>query len=123
MMRALWCGTIPGEPASKANKRRVFRMGTRMIFAKSAKALAYTESAVASLVGLKPPAPIECDVIMDCFVWYASRRPDLDESLVMDVLQKAGIIKNDRQIKEKHVYWRLDKENPRSLVTLSSMPA
>ena len=35
---------------------------------------------------------------------YASRRPDLDESLILDLLQ-GHVYENDRQVKEKHIFW------------------
>jgi Holliday junction resolvase RusA-like endonuclease len=51
-------------------------------------------------------------------IYYASRRPDLDESLILDLMQ--GIIyENDRSVKEKHIFWGLDKENPRAEITVS----
>lgn len=63
-------------------------------------------------------------------IWYASRRPDLDESLILDLLQvdekkykdKKGVILNDRQVREKHIYWRLDPENPRCEIRLVENP-
>ena len=57
---------------------------------------------------------------MTSTIYYASRRPDLDESLIMDGLQKAGILKNDRQIKEKHIYNRIDKVRPRAEIEIHS---
>jgi hypothetical protein len=32
--------------------------------------------------------------------------------LILDLLQGVAY-ENDRQVKEKHIYWGLDKENPR----------
>lgn len=57
--------------------------------------------------------PMSSDVALEATIYYASRRPDLDESLLMDILQKAGVYTNDRLIKEKHIFWGLDKDNPR----------
>jgi Holliday junction resolvase RusA-like endonuclease len=64
---------------------------------------------------------IEDDVLLWCKIWYASRRPDLDESLIMDLLQGRAI-KNDRQIKAKVVLHALDKENPRAEIRLAKIP-
>ena len=111
-----WHGTVLGEPASKANSRQLkwnFK-AKRNFLVKSDKAIAYRVSA---LEQIKPPAtPILGDVSLTAKIFYASRRPDLDESLIMDILQEAGVIKNDRQIKIKHIYWGLDKANPRSIL-------
>ena len=65
---------------------------------------------------------IDGDICFKAHIFYASKRPDLDESVVMDVLQakikngnviRRGVYVNDRQIKEKHVFWGLDRQNPR----------
>ena len=52
-------------------------------------------------------------------IYYASRRPDLDESLILDLMQ--GIIyENDRSVKEKHIFWGgVDKEDPRAEIVVS----
>lgn len=56
---------------------------------------------------------IDDDVSITCTIYYPTRRNDLDPSLFFDCLQKAEVIKNDRQLKEQHLYHGLDKENPR----------
>jgi Holliday junction resolvase RusA-like endonuclease len=53
-------------------------------------------------------------------IWYASRRPDLDESLILDLMQER-IYLNDRAVKERHAYWHLDKENPRSEIVVEQL--
>ena len=47
-----------------------------------------------------------------------SRRPDLDESVILDCLE-GKVYKNDRQVKAKHIFWGLDKENPRAEIEVS----
>jgi Holliday junction resolvase RusA-like endonuclease len=108
--------TIYGEPASKANSRRVVRIGNRVASIKSEKALNY-----ASMFKRQIPdgiVPIEGDVSVSMTIYYASRRPDLDESLILDLLQDAAYL-NDRQVKEKHIFWGLDKENPRTIIEVT----
>tara|TARA_R110000868_G_scaffold35215_1_gene126516 strand:+ start:749 stop:1051 length:303 start_codon:yes stop_codon:yes gene_type:complete len=63
---------------------------------------------------------IEGDVVAHIEIHYASRRADLDESIILDEMQ-GRIYKNDRQVKEKHVYWRLDRDNPRSNIRIEVM--
>jgi len=53
------------------------------------------------------------DVCVEMTIYYASRRPDLDESVILDCLQ-GFVYKNDRQVKKKIIYWGLDRENPRT---------
>jgi len=102
---------IYGQPCSKANSRRLVKFGNKPAFIKSAKALEYEKN-------FKSQCPVRDnlfteDVVVTITIYYESRRPDLDESVILDCMQDF-IYKNDRQVKEKHIYWGLDKENPRS---------
>lgn len=120
----IWVGSqalvqiILGEPASKANSRKMVLIGGKPRLIKSAKALAYVEAFKRQAKPLQPL--ISQDVRVTMFIFYASRRPDLDESLILDLLQ--GVIYvNDRQVKEKHIFWGLDKENPRAEIIVETM--
>ena len=110
---------IFGEPASKANSRRVVRMGNTSRLIKSQKALNYSDAFKQQCKHLDPLMSGDLKVTMHIF--YASRRPDLDESLILDLMQ--GLIyENDRQVKERHTYWGLDKENPRAEIIVEQIP-
>lgn len=101
---------VRGEPASKANQRRLVLRGNKPMFIKSSKALSYAES-----FGLqvRPLADLlEGQLRVDMWIYYATQRPDLDESLILDLLQ-GKVYVNDRQVRERHVYHYIDKENPR----------
>lgn len=106
--------TIYGEPASKANSRR----WTGKFFIKSEKALRYGKSFVEQCPQLDPL--MDGDLRVTIRIWYASRRPDLDASLIFDLMQ-GKIYENDRAVKEQHLYWALDKENPRADITVEKM--
>ena len=108
---------IFGEPASKANSRKMVYVRGKPMFIKSAKALAYAKAFKQQCASSEV---FECDVAVTIRIWYASRRPDLDESLILDLLQEVAY-KNDRQVKEKHIYWGLDKENPRCEIEVSEI--
>lgn len=121
----IWNGTqalvqvFYGEPASKANSRRVVRIGNQSRLIKSAKALTYAEMFKEQA---RPVSPLVTqDVRVTMFIYYASRRPDLDESLILDLLQGVFYV-NDRQVKEKHIYWGLDKDNPRAEIIVDVLP-
>jgi hypothetical protein len=85
------------------------------MFIKSKKALAY-EKAFANQCPMRE-CLIEDDVAVTIRIYYASRRPDLDESLILDCMQDR-VYKNDRQVKRKHIFWALDKENPRAEISV-----
>lgn len=103
--------TVHGEPASKANSRR----WTGKFFIKSEKALKYSKTFKEQCPVLDPL--ILGDLKITVKIYYASRRPDLDPSLIFDLMQDC-IYLNDRQLKEQHIYWGLDKDNPRAEITV-----
>lgn len=109
--------TVEGEPASKANSRKIVKhAGTgRPMVIKSKKARDYEEAFRWQVRALD--VLIEDDVSVTATIYYRTRRPDLDESVILDCMQ--GLIyKNDRQVKEKHIYHALDKERPRAEITV-----
>lgn len=124
---------VYGEPASKANQRRLVKnkkTGKNM-FIKSSKALSYEQDFALQCPQLDPP--ISEDVKVTMTIFYASRRPDLDESVILDCMQakkekvphtkltkitRNNIYLNDRQVKHKDVRWGLDRENPRAEIKI-----
>jgi Holliday junction resolvase RusA-like endonuclease len=111
---------IFGEPASKANSRRVVKIGNVSRLIKSSKALNYSEVFKQQC---RPLASLMTgDLRVTMRIFYASRRPDLDESLILDLMQDL-IYVNDRQVKEKHVYWGLDPERPRTELMVECIPS
>jgi Holliday junction resolvase RusA-like endonuclease len=105
---------IFGEPASKANSRKLVTLGGRPAFIKSQKARDYvTEFQRQCHQQVK--VMTDKDVRVELMIHYASRRPDLDESVILDAMQ--GIVYvNDRQVKQRFAYWGLDKDLPRSVI-------
>jgi hypothetical protein len=110
---------IFGEPASKANSRRVVRFGGMSRLIKSKKALSYSDVFLQQCPVL--PTLMTSDLRITLHIFYASRRPDLDESLILDLLQ-GRVYANDRQVKERHCYWGLDAENPRTEMIIEQIP-
>lgn len=108
---------VLGEPASKANSRKMVYVRGKPMFIKSKKALDYAAAFKQQVRGVKM---FTGDVKIFIRIWYASRRPDLDESLILDLLQGVAY-ENDRQVKEKHIYWGLDKENPRCEIRVEAI--
>lgn len=109
---------IFGEPASKANSRRVVRFGSMSRLIKSQKALNYSDAFRQQC--RKLDVLMTGDLRVTLHIYYASRRPDLDESLILDLMQ--GLVyENDRQVKERHAYWGLDPENPRAEILIEKI--
>jgi Holliday junction resolvase RusA-like endonuclease len=124
---------IIGQPYSKSNSRKVVTIGGKPSLIKSKEALAYERDALRQI----PPGcrqQLEGPVCISLKIYYASERPDLDESLILDILQdrykgkrdqrvltQKGVYRNDRQVREKHVYHFIDKKNPRTEVEIIPM--
>ena len=122
--------TILGQPYSKANSRKIVTLAGRPAVIKSAEGRAYERDALRQI----PPAArrrLEGDVAVRMRLYYRTALPDLDESLLLDILQdrykgsgdqrqlvQKGVYRNDRQVREKHVYWSIDKTNPRAEVEI-----
>jgi Holliday junction resolvase RusA-like endonuclease len=131
--------TIFGEPASKANSREIVTIAGRPSVIKSKKARAYEDNALRQI----PPAArvqLKGPVSVTIRVFYATERPDLDESVILDVLQdrfksvqvgaekqrhlvQKGVYCNDRQVREKHIYHAIDRLNPRAIIEVRSLQA
>lgn len=128
--------TILGEPASKANSRKLVTIGKRPAFIKSDKAREYEHDA---LLQIPPHAKVMLDVpvAVTIRIFYATERPDLDESVILDVLQakyvrddrpgakrtlvRRGVYINDRQVREKHIYHAIDRAQPRAEIVVRPM--
>ena len=100
------------------NSRRIVTTGrgrfarTRVI--KSAKALRWVEAAERDLAASpRPTRLLKGRLRLTAWIYYRTERPDLDESLVLDVLQ-GWVMKNDRQVREKHIFHRIDRHQPRA---------
>lgn len=134
--------TILGQACSKANSRRIVTIGERPSVIKSKEAIAFERDALRQIPP-KAKQRLEGPVRVTLRMFYASDRPDLDESIVLDVLQdrygkrdgpelgekgtrvllQAGVYRNDRQVREKHVYHAIDKRNPRVEIEVEPMQA
>ena len=110
---------IFGEPASKANSRMIVRFGNRPASIKSAKARAYEHQARLQLLEHKL-TPVEGPVRVTMRIYYRTQRPDLDPSVVLDVLQGHAYA-NDRQVREMHLYHDIDKESPRAVIRVEAL--
>lgn len=117
---------LHGEPASKGNSRQIVIVRGKPMLIKSPKAREYARAALlqiprAARVNFSVPVRVTMRI------WYGSERPDLDESLILDVLQaefagegknrrvvRDGVYLNDRLVRERHIYHGIDRANPRA---------
>lgn len=122
--------TILGQPVSKANRAQVIVVGGHASIVKSKEAKRYHIDAVRQ-IPVSARKRMEGPVAVTMTLHYASERPDLDESIVLDALQdqfkgngearvltQAGVYRNDRQVREKHVFHRIDARNPRAEIEI-----
>lgn len=105
-----WSRTILGEPASKANSRKIVTINGKLRSIRSDKARSYADDFAKQCPVLDPL--FEGDVIVELRIYYGSRRPDLDESIILDCLQ-GRVYRNDRQVRAKVIYGEVDPVSPR----------
>jgi Holliday junction resolvase RusA-like endonuclease len=108
--------TIHGQPPRKSNSRRIVtnrRTGKPMLI-KSSGALNWTQAA-----NLQIPAAARQSVgspsqplAVTFWVRYQTRRPDLSVELILDLLEHAHVISNDRYVFEYHAYKEISPSNP-----------
>lgn len=111
---------IPAQPRSKANSRRIVgyrtkkgKWGVRSI--KSQKALDFVDVAKSCNLLYGYGSPYTEDVAVYALLAYESRRSDVDESLVLDVLQGVAY-ENDRSVRRKYIVGTIDKNRPRATI-------
>lgn len=120
-------GIVLGNLVSKANSRQAVPRRTKtgksfVGFIKSRSALDFEESALMQLKSVLRHQPtLTGSLQLRADVYYSSRRPDLDISLFMDILQKAGAYENDRQVDELILKKFIDPENPRVIFWVSQV--
>jgi Holliday junction resolvase RusA-like endonuclease len=106
--------TIRGQPPRKSNSRRIVynKQTGKPRLIKSDKALQWVEDAMKQIPAQArqgigdPKHPVRATF----HVTYKTRRSDLSVELVLDMLQQAGVIADDRYVFEVHAYKWIDKE-------------
>jgi len=110
--------TIPGQPGRKSNSRQIVinqKTGKPMVI-KSKSSIAYAEY---FLINVPAEArqnwgSLEDHLAIRLVIYYASMRPDVSDELIKDLLEKSGVVKNDRYIRAGLVFGLIDKEKPRT---------
>jgi len=116
--------TVEGQPPRKSNQRQLVRRGrgakARPMIIKSKEARAYVKKfeETISEIDQQQYGNLDDHLRVDIIIWYTSRRPDLSVELILDCLEKAKVIKNDRYVREVHSYGFVDKKNPRVKIRL-----
>lgn len=92
--------TIYGRPISKKNSKRVFTKNFRIVVLPSEAYMAFEESVLSQLkdctVKFEGPVHIDYD-----FAFKGKMETDIDNAIsgINDILEKSGIIDNDKNIK------------------------
>lgn len=111
---------ISGQPPRKSNSRRIVLgvNGPRLI--KSQQALVWTKDAILQIPADARQGLGSADqpVSVTCHCYYESHRPDLSIELILDALQKAGVISDDRYVYQFHAFKHFSKTCPGVRVTV-----
>ena len=120
--------TVIGKPVTKKNSARIFRTRTGKPFVMPSKqAVNWTASAIDQLMiqGIEREPIYSSEVNCRALIYRAKRIGDACNfyQAIADALEKAGVLKNDRQI----VSWNgslllVDRLNPRVEIELTLQP-
>jgi len=115
--------TITGNLPRKSNQRRIVKVRNRPLIIKSKQALAYTDSFMKQVPGESRLGlgDEKNPLALWAHVHYQSNRSDLSVELLKDLLEKAGVVTNDRWIKAEFLFASIDRDNPRVELTLYSI--
>jgi Holliday junction resolvase RusA-like endonuclease len=100
----LFTCTIPGRAGIKKNSKRLIRRGSRMIPISSAEYMQWEKLALFHVKqeSVKLASTISFPVTLNCRFWFENHKNecDLDNLFggVLDVLQSAEVIANDRLV-------------------------
>lgn len=106
-------GVIYGNLPRKSNQRRLVHHNGKLRFIKSQKALDYEKSFIAQALYQGSDKTITKPCELTAIIYYDSKRPDLSDELLCDLLEKVNVIENDRLIFKKILEKRIDRKNPR----------
>lgn len=112
---------IHGQPPSKSNAYKIITIAGHSSLGKTKATKAYEQSFY-----MQCPmrgAMLDKRFKMQCDVYFASDRPDLDNALkvLLDCLQSCKAIKNDRLCAEIHARKLIDKTDPRIVVEITEL--
>lgn len=117
-----FCDIIYGTLYGKANSRKIIinkRTGKRIII-KQDGAHRFVRDFMLQVK--KPQKAYTGSAALSAIVYYPDNRQDLEIELLKDCIQRAGIIKNDRQIVEYcRVRKTISQKNPRVVFALKGI--
>ena len=113
--------TIFGHMPRKSNSRRIVIRDNKPRSIKSRDALHWMDAASLQLRAATQTRNHPGPVSITAHIYYRSERSDLSDELLSDALERADIIRNDRQIVEKHLYRHVDRDNPRVEVVVEAI--
>lgn len=104
--------TLTGRIASKKNSKRVFRnrySGKTVVTSSKAFTTWHEGALLQIMASTRPTKPLEGDLRIDIYFYLKGRiQADIDNmtASLLDLLADAGIIENDDQVIEAHLYKR-----------------
>jgi len=103
------------------NSKTLTYRGLKMRTIKNAKALRFEQDFMLQVPpeyrNLRLGGPLRANVT----VYYPNHRQDLDVALIFDLLQKSGVIENDRNLIEQHLFRKVSAADPRCEIEIESV--
>ena len=114
----MWTATLTGEPLPRGAAREIAFVRGVPRSVPTQRARLWQRSALAQLVNRRPTRPFASTLVLECRFWHGATSGAADDSDVIELLERAAVIANRRQIREKHLFAGHDVLNPRTEVAL-----
>jgi Holliday junction resolvase RusA-like endonuclease len=119
--------TLEGRIASKKNSKRVFRnrFTGRTVVTSSTAYGTWHANASLQLLPQRPPSPLTGSLALTLHLYLKGKLDqDLDNAAasVMDLFQDCGVIENDKQIVELHLYKHPGQPDFRAIIDIENAP-
>ncbi|HZS81237.1 MAG TPA: hypothetical protein VFA50_00080 [Stellaceae bacterium] len=115
----MWSAVIRGEPTPRRSIHEIVVIDGAARLIRSRAARLWQRRAMAQLLNGRPMRPLAGEMALECLIWWKRRFGDLDDALLVEVLERAAVIANGEQIRERHVVSALDPDDARLVVRLA----
>lgn len=117
-----WHYCVVGRPVSGTNSQQIVRVGSRRMVLKSKAQREWRADAVAQLCqqrGVRRPIAGPCAITLH--IYRQRNQGDVDNYAkgVLDALQDARILDDDKHVTELHLYRHTDPARPRVEITIA----
>lgn len=108
-----WRGVVLGEPVVAREAGEAVLVRGYPVVVKTERARLWVAGAVRQLAARRPARPFTANLAIECRAWCGNGATALAPELLAEALERAGIVADERQIREVHFFAASDRARPR----------